>query len=88
MYSDWQAEAMRQIAKVHASMPDATPEQLRLALRKHALEFHGGTSWGKKTWSKRCREYLAKLTGVPKLSKAIQWPDDISFPFRDQDNSK
>ena len=82
---DWQNDAPREIAAIHATMPDCDPTDLRKALRKHAWQFHGGTSWGKKVWSKHCRAYMAKLTGDGICSapgKKIEWPADIAFPFR------
>lgn len=82
---DWQTEARRRIAAIHASMPEATPDELRRALRKEASNFHCGTSWGKKTWGKRCREYLAKMTGNGHYrgdGRDQVWPDHITFPFR------
>jgi len=84
---DWQNDAPREIAKVHDAMPGCTPEELRKALRKHAWQFHCGTSWGKRVWSRHCRAYMAKLTGNGHYSgtgKAIEWPADIAFPWKGQ----
>ena len=77
---DWQKDAPKAIAEIHKSLPDATPDELRKALRKHSQQFSFGTSWGKKVWSKHCRIYLARMTGG--VSKAQSWPADIAFPFR------
>lgn len=84
---NWQVDAPNMIAAIHASMPGCTPDDLRKALRKKAWEFHCGTSWGKRVWSKHCRTYMAKLTGNGHYSgnaKPIEWPADISFPFREE----
>ena len=89
---DWQRDAPLMIADVHASMPDASPEQLRKALRAKSLTFSMGTSWGQKVWAKHCRIYLARMTGGQlKTTKPIKWPEDICFPFRapqETDNAK
>lgn len=94
MYSDWQAAARAEIKSVHESLPaDATLKERRSALRKAAHGFHAGTSWGKKVWSRHCRQYL-ELHGLPKKvgrpgSKEFQdklrkmGQADIIFPFRD-----
>lgn len=82
---DWQADAPRAIASIHAQMPEATPEELRKALRKHSQQFSYGTSWGAKVWQKHCRAYLARMAGRGDFrsdGKAIAWPADIHFPFR------
>ena len=80
---DWQNAAPRWIANIHRDNPDATPTELRKLLRAEAHNFHGGTSWGKKVWSKHCNAYLAKLTGKgATTARAIKWPDDIVFPWR------
>lgn len=87
---DWQNDAPRMIAAIHADMPGCTPDGLRKALRKRAWEFHCDTSWGKRVWSKHCRAYMAKLTGNGHYSgngKAIEWPSDIAFPFRQQEQT-
>ena len=86
MYSDWQAEARRVIAQIDASLPpDADLKTRRSALRRAAFEFHGGTSHGKKTWSKHTRIYLQKH-GLPlrSVEDSPRFADDIIFPFRDQ----
>ena len=85
---DWQNDAPRMIADIHKAMPDCTPDDLRKALRKDAWKFHHGTSWGKRVWSKHCKAYMAKLTGNGLYrgdGRKTEWPDDIAFPFRDQE---
>lgn len=77
---NWQVDAPLMIAAIHKSMLDCSPDELRKELRKQAWYFHGGTLWGKKVWSKHCRAYMAKLTGN---GKAVDWPADICFPFRE-----
>ncbi len=85
MYADCQAAALHRIAEIHRAMPEATVDELRKELRRHAQGFHAGTSWGKKTWGKRCKLYLLSLGPNPKPPLApTEWPDDICFPFRDQ----
>lgn len=81
---DWQKAAPQWIARIHAQMPDATPAELRKALRTAASDFHGGTSWGKKVWSKHCRLYIAKMAGrgAHQVFEETVWPADIVFPFR------
>lgn len=88
MYADWQAAANARIAAIHASMPDATLEELKKALRREAGNFHGGTSWGKKTWSKRCRIYLQQRMGMKPISPRERFADrdDICFPFAKDGN--
>jgi hypothetical protein len=83
---NWQVDAPLMIAAIHKSMLDCSPDELRKELRKQAWYFHGGTSWGKKVWSKHCRAYMAKLTGNGHYSgngKAVDWPADICFPFHE-----
>lgn len=87
MYADWQAAARHYIAQVDASLPkDATLKERRAALRKVAWEFHGGTSWGKKTWSKHSSAYLAKHGQPPRKVRGAEnspnFGPDIIFPFR------
>lgn len=84
MYSDWQAEARRVIAKIDAELPpDADLKARRSALRKAAHDFHGGTSHGKKTWGKHCRIYLEKHGQPPrKVERSPRFADDIIFQFR------
>lgn len=80
---NWQVDAPRMIAAIHSDNPDATPVELRKLFRAQAYNFHGGTSWGKKVWSKHCNTYLARLTGqaAPK-ARPVVWPADIVFPWR------
>ena len=81
---DWQRDAPWIIAEIHKSMPEATPDELRKALRSQSGQFSMGTSWGKKVWAKHCRTYLARMTGgSTKAKPAIDWPTDICFPFHD-----
>ena len=79
---DWQKDAPLVIERVHRENPDATPAELKKALRNEARSFAMGTSWGKKVWSKHCKTYLARMTGG-RVSPAVAWSADISFPFRD-----
>lgn len=83
MRGDWQAAAKAFIADIDASLPpDATLPQRRSALRKRAGEFHMGTSWGKKVWSKHCRIYLERHGQLPRrLRDQPTLPADIIFPF-------
>mgnify|MGYP000137187158 CR=1 FL=1 len=84
---DWQGEAAKLIAQVHAELPDSAS----LADRKKACReaggwhFHGGTSWGKKVWAKHTRRYLEKF-GLPPLQQKHQptFGPDICFPFREE----
>src|SRR3546814_15075359 len=57
------------------------------ALRAHAYNFHYGTSWGKKVWSKHCKIYLARF-GPVVPQKPFQFGDDIIFPFREEKRSE
>jgi hypothetical protein len=84
---DWQNDAPKMIAAIHKSLPDASPDDLRKALRKAAYNFHGGTSWGQKVWSKHCRIYMDKLIGGTPASRrsAVSWPADICFLFRTEE---
>lgn len=83
MYTDWQAAALSYIAEIHRSMPEATVDELRKELRRRAKSFHGGTSWGKKTWSKRCRLYLLSLgANLNPPAMPGEWPADIAFPWK------
>lgn len=83
MYSDWQAEAKKQIALIDAQFEPDTPWQERQKyLRQGAQFFHGGTSWGRKVWAKYCRAYL-ELNGKPKRGgPTTMFPADVTFPFR------
>lgn len=84
MYSDWQKEAARRIAALHAGFPENMPWQDRQkALRTAAHSFHGGTSWGQRVWAKHCRAYL-ELHGKPGKAKPTPlFAADITFPFRE-----
>lgn len=86
MRSDWQAAALKQIVAIHETMPDATVEDLRKELRRRSSDFHMGTSWGKKTWGKRCKLYLLGLNPTAP-NPPTEWPADISFPFRNIDQA-
>lgn len=83
MYSDWQAAAKREIARLMADVPaDADWQERRKILRAGASGFHGGTSWGRRVWSKHCKAYLA-LQGKPQPPQAAPlFAADIIFPFR------
>lgn len=81
---DWQHDAPKMIAAIHEDNFGCTTDELRKVLRKEAGNFHCGTSWGKRVWSKHCKAYLAKMAGkglTPNDSKAVEWPADIAFPF-------
>lgn len=84
---DWQRDAPKMIRAIHDAMPDATPAELRKALRKEAQAFSFGTSWGGKVWSKHCRIYIARMTGGVTVGPETTWPADIAFPFRGLDNN-
>jgi len=87
MYSDWQAEAQRQIAQIDAMFEPDTPWQERQKyLREGAWLFHGGTSWGKRVWAKHSRTYLEKHGKPPKSKPAPLFAPDITFPFRQEPN--
>lgn len=83
---DWQRRATTFIADVHRSLPaTATYDERRKALRAKSAEFALGTSWGKKVWPKRCREYLRRFdpkAHSAEMAKRIAGRDDILFPFR------
>lgn len=92
MYADWGREARARLAEIERELgPDATLEQHRKAVRAAAGDFHGGTSWGKKVWSKEGRKYLERH-GLPPRTIADASPQsklfakaqsgDIIFPFR------
>lgn len=91
MYSDWGKAARREIAARMAELPEgASLDDRRKALRKDATLYHGGTSWGRKVWSRECRKYL-ELHGLPPRKPADASPQsklhaklqagDITFPF-------
>lgn len=92
MYRDWGAQARSDIALIDKELgPDATLADRKRALRAFAYTFHGGTSWGKKVWSRECRKYLERH-GLPPRTVADASPQsklfqkaasgDIIFPFR------
>lgn len=88
MWSDWQAQAQKHIAKFMADVPDtATWQERQKILRANAGQFHGGTSWGKKVWSKHCKAYLA-MHGKPMAGKTPLFAADITFPFRNSSEDK
>lgn len=90
MYSDWSAAAQAFISKIAEDFsPDTSEATVRKALRSHAQEFHGGTSWGRKVWPRECRKYLAARFGQDAAVKQARVEDsplfnpaDIAFPFR------
>lgn len=85
----WRDCALREIARIHKEMPNATADELRKALRKASGSFTGGTSWGGKIWPSACRQYLVAHFGQPAAVKQRTVEDsplfnaaDIAFPFR------
>lgn len=87
---NWQVEAPLYIegATGHLSA-GATLAERRAALNKVAYEFHGGTSWGKKTWSKHVRRYLEQHGLAPLHVQPVGHPSaqhikfaSADFPFR------
>lgn len=67
MYRDWGDAARADIAEVTKGFsPETTLKERQRALRAHAHVFHGGTSWGKKVWSRECRKYLEQH-GLPPI---------------------
>ena len=96
MYSDWGKAARADISDIIEQLPkDASLDMRRRALRRGASDFHCGTSWGKKVWSRECRKYLEQHgldplpgrkvedTRQPRLKAALD-RGDITFPFRGQ----
>ncbi|MER9217921.1 hypothetical protein NKI48_03150 [Mesorhizobium sp. M0644] len=68
----WMDRARSLIAALDAAMPaDATIADRKRALRENAWRLHGGTSWGKKVWSKARREYLARHGERPTSDAAV-----------------
>jgi len=58
----WRDSADRLIAEIDKALTVAADIKTRkTALRENAWRFHGGTSWGKKVWSKATRAYLGKF---------------------------
>lgn len=84
MYSDWQAAAKARIHALTKDLPDETPlAERRRILRRAAHGFHGGTSWGKRVWSKHCRLYLMRHGLAPKpVESSPLFGPDIIFPYR------
>lgn len=67
MYSDWGKAAQAFIAQLDEQLGErATLEERWRLLRAHASEFHAGTSWGKKVWSRESRKYLERHGQPPK----------------------
>lgn len=89
----WAERAQRFIASIELTMPSGTTlKVMRRALRSHAHEFHGGTSWGKKIWSRESRRHLEKHYGLPPRTPLPLDPlfaklnaPDIIFPFRNKE---
>ncbi|MGB3806602.1 MAG: hypothetical protein WA936_05330 [Erythrobacter sp.] len=85
--SIWRDRARRRIAELVAELPeDASLADRRKALWGKGFEAHGGTSSGRKMWGREVREYLARHGDSLSQARApeFEWPEDISFPFRDQ----
>lgn len=83
MYSNWQAEAQKQIAQIDAMFePDTSWQERQKYLREGAWFFHGGTSWGKRVWAKHCRAYLESYGKPKKAHPAPLFEADIVFPVR------
>lgn len=81
-----------------AELPaDASLDDRRKALRKDATLFHGGTSWGRKVWSREVRKYLeqhglpprtvADISPQSKLRRRLE-SGDITFPFKAEPASR
>lgn len=90
----WAEDCCAFIGRLHNDLaPDATLKERKELLRKSAWRFHGGTSWGKKVWSRESRKYL-ELHGLPRRALrtvedtkqprllAAMERGDITFPFR------
>lgn len=70
----WAEAADAMIYKLHESLGEAaTLDERRHMLRYHASEFHCGTSWGKKVWSRRARAYLERY-GLEPIERAVPKP--------------
>jgi hypothetical protein len=92
MHNDWTAAGRAFIAELDKEIPaNATLKERRKFLHGKGWRFHGFTSWGKKVWSKVCREYLEKHGLAPKTVHTISQNSrlhqrmksgDIVFPFR------
>jgi len=87
MYSDWQAAAQKAIAALDRQFTDADDWRARQkVLRAAANGFHGGTSWGRRTWAKHSRKYLemhGKPPRTPPTEAVPMFASDIIFPFRE-----
>lgn len=85
MYSHWPTAAKLAIERAVADLPaDADLAARKKALRRAAGDFHGGTSHGRKVWSKEVRAYLERH-GLPKRTPADRpelFGPDIAFPFK------
>lgn len=85
MYSHWPTAAKGAIERAVADLSeDASLKERKSALRRAANDFHGGTSWGKKVWSRECRKYLERH-GLPPRTPADRpelFGPDICFPYR------
>lgn len=58
----WLDSANRLIAEIDKSLPaDADIKARKAALRENAWRLHGGTSWGRKVWSRATRAYLGRF---------------------------
>lgn len=69
MRGRWGDAADALILRLHEDLGEtATLDDRKRMLRAHAGEFHCGTSWGKKVWSRRARAYLERY-GLPKLER-------------------
>ncbi len=90
----WRERALALIDEVHREIGrDCTIEQLKAELRKHAHDYHGGTSWGQKMWSSARQQYFKAKFGIQPAVKQRTVEDsplfnasDIAFPFRENRN--
>ncbi len=78
MRGNWAEAADALIYRLHEDLGErATLDERKAMLRAHASEFHCGTSWGKKVWSRRARAYLERH-GLPQIERAVpkqsEWP--------------
>lgn len=78
MRGNWAEAADALIYRCHEDLGErATLDERKAMLRVHAAEFHCGTSWGKKVWSRRARTYLERY-GMPTIERAVpkksEWP--------------
>jgi hypothetical protein len=99
--ANWGNDARGFIADATKDLPEtATIKERRAALRTVGWQFHMGTSWGKKVWSRECRKYLERhgLNPLPQRTVADISPQsklfqrtqrgDIIFPFRGGSDGK